>query len=187
MKLKLHDMEAKNDQVTEKDYLDFLDISIEMGEKKIISCSNGLGLYTWKMKLEILIHELPLMLENLALMKNVCCPKKFTLKILPKILRIHFNQFTCENDFTHYTQDEDHGSRRASPRIEAIGKPYRERKQMMTPYRRTQFSDSSNKVNVYSPYVMSYGQPSSSTDEEYGMPSYSPSTQISYQVPNQME
>ena len=90
MKLKLHDMEAKNDQVTEKDYLDFLDISIDMGEKKIISCSNGLGLYTWKMKLEILIHELPLMLENLALMKNVCCPKKFTLKILPKILRIHF-------------------------------------------------------------------------------------------------
>ena len=34
MKLKLHDMEAKNDQVTEKDYLDFLDISIKMGEKK---------------------------------------------------------------------------------------------------------------------------------------------------------
>ena len=37
------------------------------------------------------------------------------------------NQFTCENDFTHCTQDEDHGSRRAGPGIGAIGKPYRGR------------------------------------------------------------
>ena len=51
----------------------------------------------------------------------------------------------------------------------------------------TQFSDSSNKANVYPPHVMSYGQPSSSTNEEYGMPSYSPSAQMSYQVPYQME
>ena len=45
---------------------------------------------------------------------------------------------------------------------------------------RIQFSDSSNEANVYPPYVMSYGQPSSSTDEEYGMPSHSLSTQMSY-------
>ena len=44
----------------------------------------------------------------------------------------------------------------------------------------TQFSDSSNKANVYTSYVMGYGQPSSSTDEEYGMPSHSPSAKISY-------
>ena len=31
------------------------------------------------------------------------------------------SQFTCENDFTHCTQDEDHGSRRAGPGIGAIG------------------------------------------------------------------
>ena len=37
------------------------------------------------------------------------------------------SQFTCENDFTHCTQDEDHGSRRAGLGIEAIGKPYRGR------------------------------------------------------------
>ncbi|RVW64943.1 hypothetical protein CK203_041844 [Vitis vinifera] len=37
------------------------------------------------------------------------------------------SQFTCENDFTHCTQDEDHGSRRAGPGIGAIGKPYRGR------------------------------------------------------------
>ncbi|KAL6313232.1 hypothetical protein AAG906_018698 [Vitis piasezkii] len=37
----------------------------------------------------------------------------------------------------------------------------------------TQFSDSSNEANVYPPHVMSYGQPSSSTDEEYGMSHYS--------------
>ena len=35
------------------------------------------------------------------------------------------SQFTCENDFTHCTQDEDHGSRRAGPGIGAIGKPYK--------------------------------------------------------------
>ena len=34
---------------------------------------------------------------------------------------------------------------------------------------------------------MSYGQPSSSTDEEYGMLSYSPSAQMSYQVSYYME
>ena len=34
---------------------------------------------------------------------------------------------------------------------------------------------------------MSYVQPSSSTDEEYGMLSYSPSAQMSYQVSYQME
>ena len=42
------------------------------------------------MKLEILIHELSLMLENLELMLNVYCLKKFTLKVLVKILRIYF-------------------------------------------------------------------------------------------------
>ena len=31
------------------------------------------------------------------------------------------SQFTCENDFTHCTQDEDHDSRRAGPGIGAIG------------------------------------------------------------------
>ena len=56
---------------------------------------------------------------------------------------------------------------------------------MMTPYNEellsrsfesmsigTHSSDSSNEANVYPPYVMGYGQPSSSTDEEYGMLSY---------------
>ncbi|RVW61028.1 Beta-catenin-like protein 1 [Vitis vinifera] len=51
----------------------------------------------------------------------------------------------------------------------------------------TQFSDSSNETNVYPPHVMSYGQPSSSTDEEYGMSHYSPSRQMPYQIPYQME
>ncbi|RVW62896.1 hypothetical protein CK203_059778 [Vitis vinifera] len=110
------------------------------------------------------------------------------------------SQFTCENTFTHCTQDEDHGSRRAGPGIGAIGKPYRRRERMMEPYNEellsgsfesmsigTQFSDSSNEANVYPPHVMSYGQPSSSTDEEYGMSHYSPSRQMPYQVPYQME
>ena len=33
--------------------------------------------------------------------------------------------FTGEHDFTHATQDEDHGSRKDGLSIGAIGKPYR--------------------------------------------------------------
>ena len=97
--------------------------------------------------------------------------------------------FTGEDDFTHATQDEDHGSRRAGPGIGAIGKPYRGRQRRMTPYNEdsfstsfesmsigTQFSDSSNEGNIFPPYTMSYGQPSShpsgSIGEEYGMVNY---------------
>ncbi|RVW12837.1 hypothetical protein CK203_110831 [Vitis vinifera] len=42
--------------------------------------------------------------------------------------------FTCEDDFTHCTQDEDHDSRRAGPSVEAIGKPYRGRQRRMMLY-----------------------------------------------------
>ena len=35
------------------------------------------------------------------------------------------SQFTCENDFMYYTQDEDHDSRRVGLSIRAVGKPYR--------------------------------------------------------------
>ena len=79
MKLKLHDMETENDRAVEKDYFDLLDISARW-VKKIINYSNGLGIFTCMMKLVILIHELLLMLENL----------KFIVKVLTKILRIHF-------------------------------------------------------------------------------------------------
>ena len=34
MKLKIHDIEAKNDKVAEKDYLDLLDIAAEVGEEE---------------------------------------------------------------------------------------------------------------------------------------------------------
>ncbi|RVW30685.1 hypothetical protein CK203_097283 [Vitis vinifera] len=77
------------------------------------------------------------------------------------------------------TDDEDYGSRRAGSGIGAIGKPYREKERTMEPYNEellsrsfksmsigTQFNDSSNEANVYPPHVMSYDQPSSSTDEE---------------------
>ncbi|KAL6316853.1 hypothetical protein AAG906_022571 [Vitis piasezkii] len=115
--------------------------------------------------------------------------------------------FTYEDDFTHYTQNEDHGSRRTSPDIRTIGKLYRRREQMMTPFNEelflvgfefmsieTQFSDSLNEANVYLPYVMDYGQPFqnyviglSSIDEEYGISSYSPSIQMSYHIPYRMQ
>ena len=70
----------------------FLTFQLMWVKKKIINCSNGLSLYTLMTKLEILIHELPLMFENLELMLNVCCSKKFILKVLAKILMIHFRR-----------------------------------------------------------------------------------------------
>ena len=45
-----------------------------------------------------------------------------------QISQYPLSPFTCKDDFTHATQDEDHGSRRASPGIGAIGKPYRGQK-----------------------------------------------------------
>ena len=50
--------------------------------------------------------------------------------------------FTCEDDFTHCTQDEDHGSRRAGPGVGAIGKPYRGRQRRMMPYNEDSLSAS---------------------------------------------
>ena len=44
------------------------------------------------------------------------------------------SQFTCENDFTYWTQNEDHDSRRAGLGIRAIGKPYRGRERTMEPF-----------------------------------------------------
>ena len=45
----------------------------------------------------------------------------------PQQSQYPLSSFTDEDDFTHATQDEDHGSRKACPSIGAIGKPYRER------------------------------------------------------------
>ena len=114
------------------------------------------------------------------------------------------SSFTSEDDFIHATQDEDHEFKRADPGIGAIGKPYKERQRMMTPYNEdsfstsfesmsigTQFSDSSNEGNIFPPYTMSYGQPSShpsgSIGEEYGMINYRHDPQMSFQISYQMQ
>ncbi|KAL6312465.1 hypothetical protein AAG906_021681 [Vitis piasezkii] len=68
----------------------FLTFQPRWVKKKRINYSNGSNLYIEMMKMVILIYELLLMLENLELMLNVCCPKKFTVKVLAKIPRIHF-------------------------------------------------------------------------------------------------
>ena len=112
--------------------------------------------------------------------------------------------FTGEDDFTHSTQDEDHGSRRAGPGIGAIGRPYRGRQRRMTHHNEdslsasfesmsidTQYSDSSNDGNIFPPNTMTYGQPSSnpsvSIDEEYGMINYPHAEQIPFHIPYQMQ
>ncbi|RVW92586.1 hypothetical protein CK203_039385 [Vitis vinifera] len=204
MRLKLRDMETENDRVAEKDYLDLLDISAEV-EVHSESFSKDTDDSHQEIDSTSASHSSRPSAtgtsasgydgsrggtddggDNAGGDINERQHSQYPV-----------SQFTCENTFT---QDEDHGSRRAGPGIGAIGKPYRGRKRMMEPYNEellsrsfesmsigTQFSDSSNKANVYPPHVMSYGQPSSSTDEEYGMSRYSPSRQMPYQVPYQME
>ena len=110
--------------------------------------------------------------------------------------------FTGEDDFTHATQDEDHGSMRAGPGIGAIGKPYRGRQRRMTQHNEdsfsasfesmsigTQYSDPSNDANIFPPYTMLYGQPShpSGSISEYGMINYPRDPQMSFQIPYQMQ
>ena len=56
--------------------------------------------------------------------------------------------FTGEDDFTHATQDEDHGSRRASAGIRAIGKPYRGRRRRMTQHNEDLFSTSFESMSI---------------------------------------
>ena len=57
----------------------------------------------------------------------------------PQQSQYPLSPFTGEDDFTHATQDEDHGSRRAGPGIGAIGKPHRGRQREMTPYNEDSF------------------------------------------------
>ena len=122
----------------------------------------------------------------------------------PQQSQYPLSPFTSEDDFIHATQDEDHGSRRADPGIGAIGKPYRGRQRRMTLYNedsfsasfeslsiRSQFSDSLNDGNIFPPYTMSYGQPSShpsgSIGEEYGIVNYPHDLQMSFQILYQMQ
>ncbi|RVW85988.1 hypothetical protein CK203_041452 [Vitis vinifera] len=259
MRLKLHDMEAENDRVAEKDYLDLLDISSEVSEEE----DNQLFQWVRPTHLDdevgnpdpqIATHAREFGVNVERVLSEEVHSESFskdTDDSVHAVLNSHqeidstsvghssrpsaagtftssydgsrggtndggdnaegdiherqhsqylISQFTCENDFTHYTQDEDHGSRKAGPGIGAIGKPYIGREPTMEPYNEellsgsfesmsigTQFSDFSNEASVYPPHVMSYGQPSSSIDEEYGMSRCSPSRQMSYQVPYQME
>ena len=87
----------------------------------------------------------------------------------PQQSQYPLSPFTDEDDFTHATQDEDHGSRRAGLGIGATGKPYRGRQRRITPYNEdsfsssfesmsivTQFNDSLNEGNIFPPYTMSY-------------------------------
>ncbi|KAL6342296.1 hypothetical protein AAG906_007510 [Vitis piasezkii] len=141
MRLKLRDMEAENDRVAEKDYLDLLDISAEVGEEEDDRCSMEFGVNVERVLSEE-VHS----------------------KVLAKI-----------DDSLHATL---HSHQEIDSQVLAI---------VVDLVCRTQFSDSSNEANVYPPHVMSYDQPSSSTNEEYGMSHYSPSRQMPYQIPYQME
>ncbi|RVW67646.1 hypothetical protein CK203_063076 [Vitis vinifera] len=225
MRLKLRDMEAENDQVTEKDYLDLLDITTEVGEEE----DNQLFQWVRSIHLDdkvgnpdprIAAHAREFGVNVERVLSEEVHSESFNKDIDDSLqAALNSHQEIDSTSVGHSsrpsaagtsasgydgsrggTDDEDHGSRRANLGIGAIRKPYRGRERMMKPYNEellsgsfesmsigTQFSDSSNEANVYPPHVMSYGQPSSSTDEEYGMSRYSPSRQMPYQVPYQME
>ncbi|RVW83982.1 Retrovirus-related Pol polyprotein from transposon TNT 1-94 [Vitis vinifera] len=245
MRLNLRDMEAENDRVAEKDYLDLLDISTEVGEEE----DNQLFQWVRPIHLDdevgnpdprIAAHAREFGVNVERVLSEEVHSESFSKNTddsLQAALNSHqeidstsaghssrpsaactstsgydgsrggiddggdnggediderqhsqypINQFTCENDFTHCTLNDDHDSRRAGPDIKAIEKPYRGRERMMEPYNEglllgsfesmsigTQFSDSSNEANVYPPHVMSYDQPSSSTDEVFGYKAFS--------------
>ena len=56
-----------------------------------------------------------------------------------QISQYPLSPFTGEDDFTHATQDENHGSRRAGLGIGAIGKPYRGQQRRMTHHNEDSF------------------------------------------------
>ena len=121
-----------------------------------------------------------------------------------QISQYQLSSFTGEDDFTHATQDEDHGSRRVGPGIGVTRKLYKGRQRRMTHHNEdslsasfesmsigTPYSDSSNDDNIFPPYTISYGHhssnPSASIDEEYGMINYSHAEQMSFHIPYQMQ
>ncbi|RVW67042.1 hypothetical protein CK203_064397 [Vitis vinifera] len=176
MKLKLHDMETENDRAVEKDYFDLLDISASESFNKDTEDSFQGALDSHQEVNSTSVGQ----------------------SSRPRAANTFASNYDGSRSETNYG-NEDHGSREANPCIKAIGKPYKEREQTMTLYNEellsgsfesmsigTQFSNSSNKANVYPPYVMGYDQPSSSIGEEYGMSSYPSDAQMSYQVLYQM-
>ncbi|RVW94993.1 hypothetical protein CK203_040068 [Vitis vinifera] len=206
MRLKLRDMEAENDRVAEKDYLDLLDISAEVvgnPDPRIAAHAREFGVNVERVLSEE-VHS-----ESFSKDTDDSLHATNSQQEIDSTSAGHSSRpsaagtsalVTMVQEVELMMEDEDHGSRRAGPGIGAIGRPYRGRERMMEPYNEellsgsfesmsigTQFSDSSNEANVYPPHVMSYGQPSSSTDEEYGMSHYSPSRQMPYQIPYQME
>ncbi|RVW92711.1 hypothetical protein CK203_041643 [Vitis vinifera] len=216
--LPVREIGAQNDRVAEKDYLDLLDISAEVGEEE----DNQLFQWVRPIHLDDEVENPDPRIAAHA--------REFGVNV-ERVLseEVHSESFSKDTDDSHQEMtpqvlaivvdlvrryfcfwlrwfksgtddgDEDHGSRRAGPGIGAIGKPYRGRERMMEPYNEELLSGSfesmSKELNLVTlrmrlclpPHVMSYGQPSSSTDEEYGMSRYSPSRQMSYQVPYQME
>ncbi|RVW61035.1 hypothetical protein CK203_045824 [Vitis vinifera] len=185
MRLKLRDMEAENDRVAEKDYLDLLDISAEVGEEE----DNQLFQWVRPIHLDdevgnpdprIAAHAREFGVNVERVLSEEVHSESFSKDTNDSLHATYshqeidstsagyssrpsaagtsasgydgsrggtddggdngggdidecrhsqypINQFTCENDFTHCTQDEDHGSRRADTGIGAIGRPYRGR------------------------------------------------------------
>ncbi|KAL6332423.1 hypothetical protein AAG906_005001 [Vitis piasezkii] len=187
MKLKLRDMEAENDRVDEKYYLDLLDISAEISEEnQLFQCFRPIHLDDEVGNLDLQVatharefgvdveHVLSEEVHSESFSKDVADSFQMALNSHQEVdstsigqssrpsaagtsafgydgsrggtddgsdhtggdigehqqSQYPISQFTCENDFTHCTQDEDLGSRRAGLGIEVIRNPYRGREQM---------------------------------------------------------
>ena len=193
MKLKIQDMQVETDKVSEKDYLDLLDISAEFGEEK------DNRLFQWVRPLhlddengnpdqQIDVHVREAGVDVERVLSEEVHSESFSQETRDSFQPVitsrpsfdssveHSSRpsfagtstigydgsrgegtndgsdtgndggdnadrqqseyplipFTGENDFTHATQDEDHGSRRDGPGIGAIGNPYKGRRRRMT-------------------------------------------------------
>ncbi|RVW56926.1 hypothetical protein CK203_113996 [Vitis vinifera] len=167
---KIRDMETKHDKVTEKDYLDLLDIATEVGEEE------DNQLFQWVRPLHLDDEDGNPDLRIAAHVREavVTSQPSFDSTSVEHSSRPSATGTSASSyDGSRgegTNDDEDHGSRRADPGVRAIGKPYRRRQRRMMPYNKdslsasfesmsveTRFSDSSNEANIYVPYAMSYG------------------------------
>ncbi|RVW22644.1 hypothetical protein CK203_100626 [Vitis vinifera] len=154
MRLKLRDMEAENDRVAKKNYFDLLDISAEVGEEednqlfqwvRPIHLDDEVG----NLDPQIAAHAREFGVNVKRVLSEEVHSESFSTSASGydssrggtddggdnaggdiderQHSQYPISQFTCENDFTHCTQDEDHGFRKAGLGIGAIGNPYRRR------------------------------------------------------------
>ncbi|RVW73108.1 hypothetical protein CK203_060265 [Vitis vinifera] len=174
MRLKLRDMETENDRVAEKDYLDLLDISAEVGEEednqlfqwvrpihlddevgnpdpRIAAHAREFGVNVERVLSEE-VHSKSFSKDTDDSFMRQIPSKRLTPQVLAivvdLVLQVLLLLVTMVQEVELMMEDEDHGSRRAGPGIGAIGRPYRGRERMMEPYNEELLSGSFESMSI---------------------------------------